>query len=310
MGTCMFLSLDTDLSIDQSNRLDNLLCQLNQPSEETYYVRFNYDTPFKVCVDDQTVKVYKRFDWRDRDRQSEYITFPTEPILTLNPSAVFVGRSPSIGITTQNATDSTHFDGNSILLHTHGLTYMFIGREIYTFQAVDQIIGFVSPVGPNDCPYPYAIDKQNNLYLLTENVVLVNSPEVSDRMKLYEEPYKFYYENCVIFDWDGTDVQENWIWLSRGIGCGSQRLGGTIFAQMKSFYVGPTQRILTYKPFAKREFDRLVKKAEGDVYVTNLSGEKIVLSRDLFASLMESFGSASSFEPILHKNVFQKELWV
>ena len=60
------------------------------------------------------------------------------------------------------------FDGNSILLKLSKNKYVYIGSLIYSFNAYNEITTFISPVGNNDVPYPYAIDEKNNYYLLSE----------------------------------------------------------------------------------------------------------------------------------------------
>ena len=66
--------------------------------------------------------------------------------------------------------------------------YVFIGSEFFSFQSLSEIHTFVSPVGNNDVPYPYAIDSNNNYYLLAENVVLTKM------LKPDDNPYDYYYQ--------------------------------------------------------------------------------------------------------------------
>ena len=64
----------------------------------------------------------------------------------------FVGKCPETG---------QIFNGNSILLQTNKNTYIFIGNLIKEFKIDDDIIKFISPIGNNDVPYPYAIGNKN-----------------------------------------------------------------------------------------------------------------------------------------------------
>lgn len=64
------------------------------------------------------------------------------------------------------------FDGNSILVHIKGCEYAYIGSKFYLFETDTPIVKYVSEVGNNDVPYPYAVDERGRFYLMVENVVL------------------------------------------------------------------------------------------------------------------------------------------
>ena len=76
----------------------------------------------------------------------------------------FVGKSPINNMTKYSGGHGKKFDGNTILLQKNKNTYFLIYASIEEFKVFnDEIIKFVSPVGNNDVPYPYAIGK-NNIY--------------------------------------------------------------------------------------------------------------------------------------------------
>lgn len=58
--------------------------------------------------------------------------------------------------------------GNSILVQKSNNTYVHIGAGIYTFtvRPDDTIVDYLSPVGNNDVPYPYAIGKKYIYHML------------------------------------------------------------------------------------------------------------------------------------------------
>jgi len=58
----------------------------------------------------------------------------------------------------------SEFDGNTILLHIKNNEYVHIYDIIISFTSNSKIIQYVSPVGNNDVPYPYAVDEHNNYY--------------------------------------------------------------------------------------------------------------------------------------------------
>jgi hypothetical protein len=105
---------------------------------------------------------------------------------TIESEQIFIGKSEKNKMTEFSGGYGRKFDGNSILLHLHSNQYMFIGDEVYVFTSIGKIKSFVSPVGNNDVPYPYAIDDLDNTYLLTETKILKG---------IYDDPYDFYYDN-------------------------------------------------------------------------------------------------------------------
>jgi hypothetical protein len=80
------------------------------------------------------------------------------------------------------------FDGNTILLNIKDNLYVFIGWGIYQFESLSKIIKFVSPIGNNTVPYPYAIDDKKRYYLMIDSIVIENKPKT-------KEVYNYYYSN-------------------------------------------------------------------------------------------------------------------
>lgn len=81
-----------------------------------------------------------------------------------------------------------HEDGNSILVQIRENSYLYIGSEIYEMTIPDKIIDYISPIGNNDVPYPFAIGKKNT-YLMLEEKFIDNSLVVDAT-----DPYVYYYE--------------------------------------------------------------------------------------------------------------------
>lgn len=78
--------------------------------------------------------------------------------------------------------------GNTILLEKDNQC-IHIGNEgIFKFVVDTKIVKFVSEIGNSDVPYPYAIDENDNYYLLIENTKLSNVPEEHK-----DDPYGYYY---------------------------------------------------------------------------------------------------------------------
>lgn len=115
---------------------------------------------------------------------------------------VFIGKSPLNKKTEFSGGHGDEFDGNSILLNKEEWNYVFIGNKIMEFEALCEIVEYVSPVGNSDVPYPYAIDVNGNYYLMIEDVILINYKNIEHN---HEDCYWFYYENSKItpeYRWD------------------------------------------------------------------------------------------------------------
>jgi hypothetical protein len=97
---------------------------------------------------------------------------------------VWVGLSPVTPMTQFSGGYGSQYDGNSILVETSDRECCFIGTCIRRFETAGPIVRFVSEVGNNCVPYPYAVDVSGRCYLLIEDVVLDEAPE---------DPYDVYY---------------------------------------------------------------------------------------------------------------------
>lgn len=130
-------------------------------------------------------------------------------ILNREYLSYFIGESPENEMTRFSGGYGDNFKGNSILLLTSSpssslfsekrsegeiFEYVFIGEMIYSFTTPDKIISFVSPVGNNDVPYPYAIDEGNNVTLLIEKVKFQQS-ELTSR---FDNFYTYYYSAIIM----------------------------------------------------------------------------------------------------------------
>jgi hypothetical protein len=76
------------------------------------------------------------------------------------------------------------FDGNSILVQISDVRYVYIGGDIYSFES-PQIINYLSPVGRNDAPYPFAETKDRYLFLLDQLWMKKKDLSVTDPDNVY-----------------------------------------------------------------------------------------------------------------------------
>lgn len=259
--------------------------------ENTYLIHDNGGRPFKVEITKNDnyscVQIYKTTkNWN--------CNYETIPILTFETDKIFIGESPLIKMTEFSGGHGTKFDGNSILLHLCGNTYVFIGLEIFSFSTYGKIISYVSPVGNSDVPYPYALDEHGNIYLLTEDVVIKNNADVLRNMDAYDDPYDYYYDYYLI---------------TADRGC-IPRIQPPInfFNGIKEYYIGDDRYTLTYEPFPEKDYDRLISSLGTSMHVIDTNDNIITLNKESYSELMKSFGLLQSFEPIMDKNILQKRL--
>lgn len=149
----------------------------------TYLTHDNGGRPFKVWYKHPTVQVYQA------GRGGKLLmTFRTDQFL--------VGMSPLNSMTEYSAGYGSEFDGNSIIARVGSDNeYIHVGSEIFKFKALAPIVKYLSPVGNNDVPYPWALDALGNVYLMVENVILkptiaLNAMPKDDQF----DPYTLYYE--------------------------------------------------------------------------------------------------------------------
>lgn len=141
-------------------------------SQSNYLIHDNGGRPFKVTVTRTHFSVYTQTN-------SDSLTNSYDKVV-IKPTKykrIFVGRCPFHG---------NKFDGNSILVHVSGRTYIFIGWRIYKLSIKDAIVGYKSPVFGSDVAYPYAYG-QKNTYLLLEATYIPN-----DMLK-DKDPYNQFY---------------------------------------------------------------------------------------------------------------------
>ena len=82
--------------------------------------------------------------------------------------------------------------GNSILLQISANKYMYIGHIIYTFESLDTIQAYYSPIGNSDVPYPWAIGATHTYFML--DAVAVPSKFIDKNEKdAYQVYYGWYY---------------------------------------------------------------------------------------------------------------------
>ena len=171
----------------------------------------------------------------DEEGEEELPNYEKEACSSFSPEKVFVGQSPKHG---------ARFDGNSMLLHLEGLKYVFVGEEVFSFTAKSPITKFLSPVGNNDVPYPWAMDEQGFRYLMISSVILTG--------KLFEnsdtDPYELFFDRALLVPDLAFEPQKQPFHEK--------------FQGITEFWIGEDQYTLKYEPHPEKDFDRLAEMGE------------------------------------------------
>ena len=177
-------------------------------------------------------------------------------------------------------------DGNTILLHMGNNEYIYIGARIFSFKSLNPIVSFISLIGNNDVPYPYAIDDKGNIYMLIEDVIIKFNDKIKKQMKEYDNPYDYYY-NYRLFTPDYGRIVEN-----------------LHFRNIKKFYIGYNCSIMTYNISPDENYNKFIECGDS-VFIVDTSDQKHVLTKQNYIELMKSFEEINSFEPLKILNIFQ-----
>lgn len=204
---------------------------------------------------------------------------------------IFIGKSPKIPMTIFSGGFGPRFNGNSILLKLNAdepLTYMYVGDKIIIFRAKSPIVEYVSPVGNNGVPYPWAVDEDGNYYLMIADVVLLHSKTTLNKK---EDPYTYYYRMSLI----STDVGRYPPLLP---------VGG-IYKNIEIGLRGEEVMTITYVPHPGENYDRLLNYGDGNIALRMIDGSSTIpLNRDEYIELIDNFGKKRGFEPLDIVRVF------
>lgn len=166
-----------------------------ETKNQQYFIHENGSKPFLVKIHGSSVDVYKQS--KNNNKYSEHI-------ITFKPEKIFIGKSHDSFMTKASCTNKKEYDGNTILLYM-GLKndlnqYIYIGGiSIFSFTTKmnNEIIKYESPMGANDVPYPYAVDNNNNNYLLVFDSCFKMDKSIKNTKcnnNEYDDPYDYYHD--------------------------------------------------------------------------------------------------------------------
>lgn len=282
---------------------------------KVYYTHDNGGRAFKV-------KIYKNVYESEDDlvivkSLNKTKVFP-------NVKKTFVGKSPHNRMTKFSGGHGKKFDGNSILLNIKDNKYVFIGVDMYSFESYNTIETFISPVGNNDVVYPYAIDVDNNVYLLIDDVVIQNDDIIKYLKNNMNDPYNYYYyiNRNRITDYTVDDslqkANHNFKWNNKKI---------------EEFYIDDKKTVLINIENPEKYYDYITsdhsdsdsgseyseseespiseesKASQEDIVNKKLfikfenENAKIEISKDDFVDIIKQFRTYMGYKPFLNKNL-------
>jgi len=234
--------------------------------QTVYYTHDNGRRPYKVEIVGGRVFVYSALE---QDLDSDIVTYSPHAIIGIGAEKILIGKSPN--------NETGDVDGNSILLYIGGNTHIYIGHEIYQFTSMNPIIDYMSPVGNNDTPYPYAICHNGDILLMSEKVRLVNP-----RIPQNEDPYTYYYSISYITGPDGEPGRGN----------------------IEKTYVGNSTFSMNYVVNPSEDYDKLVRNGGNEELGGPISFKMKVpntlfqVTKDQYIDIIEQFGRQNGITPI------------
>jgi len=295
---------------------------------KTYFTHSNGGRPFKVVNDSssQKITVYKVILNSPGD-ENDYIC---PPVLEAEYTTIFIGKSNKNKQTKFNGGYGKEFNGNSILIKKKNTDtdtdtstastnkYIFIGDTIYSFTALDEIVKFKSPVGNSDVPYPCAMDRSGNFYLLIENVIITsfdknnNKEEDKKRRCNLSNVYQYYYSN--------TKLKKTFIVLPSSKKPLLHELSQELYCTYNLSYNSDPEKdynrlvkhVYNYYPNEKNEIENKMYLLDGykwsPVGIRNENSDLkhvsfVELDKLQYVELLETFGYEKGFYSLLNKTV-------
>jgi hypothetical protein len=253
-----------------------------------YAIQDNGGRPYQVRVyslpsgHSDKVEVYNESSHRDP---------ANSPALTINnPAEVFIGPNADHPMNARQRDGCTaQFRGCTVLVHLSALDYVWIGnRGVLSFAPLSPIIEFESPMGNSNVPYPWALDRAGNYYLMLDDIILQARVGLASDILECGDPCAYYYRHCTI-----TQVQDEQ----------HSRLRG--FREITVFWIGNDMYDLRHKHHADKNYDRIIGWDEGQMSLL-IDGQKVVLDRDSYIELMEAAGMYMGFTSFDYETICKR----
>lgn len=272
VGDASFFALAKKIKMQQKKQksvitsthqdINNDLNQMADQPPKVYLTHHNGGRPYKVTVTGKYVTVFAK----TTSSSKSYL----KSVYAETVERTFVGISPINELTWFSGGHGPEFDGNSILIHEHDSRYVFVGESVYSFRASSHIVKFISPVGNNDVPYPYAVDEEGRYYLFIEHIS-IRIPEEHTVDAYNFNPYRYYYDVSRI-----TDVQNPIVPGFKGI---------------RHYFDDGEEWNFSFRA----DYQSFAKRLNGAYFVLE-DGSIITLTESSYNELMEEFAGRNSIQ--------------
>lgn len=251
----------------------------NSDSNTEYFTHNNYEKPYKVIITNNTqVSVFKLVN------QNENTHYQFQ--IDVTPQQIFIGKSLPNKMTEFSGGHGDSFNGNSFLLKLNDSACIYIGEKIMLFNTIEPIVSYHSPVGNNDVPYPYAIDKSGNYYLIIEHVMMKSTHEMENFLADGKDPYTYYYQANLITGDIGVVPFDAPMFPNK--------------FNIKKFYIGKESYTMRYDPFPAEEYDRLTTDLGDHLYGRDQLNNYFEITKAQYIEIMEDFANAIGASPMLN----------
>ena len=203
---------------------------------------------------------------------------------------IFIGKSLKNSMTDFSLGYGPEFDGNSILVELNDNEYMFIGSKIYYFTSLTPIITFVSSVGNNDVPYPYAIDTNNNYYFFLDYAILKNVITLEENVitleenviTLEENPYSYYYKKI-------NEIRES--------------------ENINYMTINNEKYLITSYPDPEKNYEDLSRRLGSPIYIDNITNNTTnQISKSEYIALLSNYNEKIGLTLMLNIRIIDENI--
>ena len=174
------------MKVQQTRKLNS-----KRKFKKSYLILDNGTNQFRVEINGKSVEIYNAVivgeDWGDVDYR--------ELVKKVTVEDIYPGQVPK----EEKGKEKLYKwfeegdEGNSVLLHVKGNTYMFIGLAIYQFTMDDEVEAYYSYVGANQVPYPVLLGTKY-VYFMLDHTYVPRSlfPPTMNEIE-WADAYSYYY---------------------------------------------------------------------------------------------------------------------
>jgi|SaaInlV_165m_DNA_3_1040750.scaffolds.fasta_scaffold04963_4 hypothetical protein len=122
--------------------------------ENIYYTKYKDTNPYKVVISADDIHIYNN----SCIDSAEICKFDSIKKLFIGELSI-------------NNNQKKMYNGNTILVETEALNYVYIGNIIYVFKTNSPIVSYTSDIKDDGVPIPYALDKADKVYIFENSTI-------------------------------------------------------------------------------------------------------------------------------------------